>query len=99
MAFPVLALPKIEMLFADGSRAWLYQVGTDWLIRSVDHLGESLSVDLREMVAGIEADINEAAEHDRAGIIFFELRRRFKTACAFFQAVQDLQPASQRLVA
>lgn len=99
VAFPVLALPKIEMLFADGSRAWLYQVGTDWLIRTIDHQGESLQVDLRDMVPGIEADINEAAEHDRAGIIFFELRRRFKTACTFIQAVQDLQPAAQRLAA
>lgn len=99
VVFPVLQLPKLELLFADGSRAWLYQVGTDWLLRSIDHQGTLLKVDLRDMVPGIEADINEASEHDRAGIIFFELRRLFKTACAFIQAVQELQPAHQRLAA
>lgn len=101
VVFPVLQLPKLEMLFANGERVWLYQVGSDWLARTIKTPEGDLQVDLRDMLpADVEADMMDAGQHDRAGILFFELRRRFKTAEAFIEAVRDVCTlATQRLAA
>lgn len=101
VAFPTLELAKLEMLFADGQRVWLYQVGSDWLARAIKSTDGTLQVDLRDMLpADVEADMMDASLHDRAAILFFELRKRFKTADAFVQAVQEVcAPVEQRLAA
>lgn len=97
VVFPVLHLPKLELCFADGSMLWLRQVNTDPLKRAIDHQGEAIHVDLREISPLLEEEVFAAAEHDRAGIIFFTLRQRFKTACDFVQAVLALhQPAESQ---
>jgi hypothetical protein len=98
VVFPVLHLPRLELCFADGSMLWLRQVNTDPLTRSLDHQGEALQVDLREISPLLEDEVFAAAEHDRPGIIFFTLRQHFKTACDFVQAVLALhQPARSQL--
>lgn len=100
VCFPVLRMPKLEVLFADGSRLWLYQVGTDWLVRTFEHQDGVLKVDLRELMPELEREVNEAAEFDRPGTIFFLMRRRFASACAFVQEVLALrEQAGQRLAA
>lgn len=95
VAFPRLQLPKLELLFKDGSMLWLRQVGTDWLTRSIDHQGEVIEVDLRHLAPGLDAEVYAAAEHDRPAVIFFTLRQLFSTACDFVQAVLAL-PQSTR---
>lgn len=93
VVFPVLHLPKLELCFADGTLLWLRQVNTDPLKRSVDHQGEQLQVDLRDIEPMLETEVFHAAEHDRAGVIFFTLRKHFKSATEFVQVVQQLQAA------
>lgn len=100
VVFPVLQLPKLELCFADGSMLWLRQVNTDPLKRSIDHQGEVLQVDLREISPLLADEVYAADEHDRPGIIFFTLRQHFKSACAFVQTVQALHaPRQQRQLA
>lgn len=89
--FPVLQLPKIELQFFDGTSLWLRQVNNDWLKRSIEHEGEVLEVDLRRIVPDLDAQLHDASEHDRAGLIFFPLRHMFKTASEFVLVVVALQ--------
>ena len=99
--FPQLDLAKLDMLFANGQRVWLYQVGADWLMRTFEHEGDTLQVDLRTMLpADVEADMMDATETDRAGVLFFELRLRYRTAEVLLQALlEECRPADQRLAA
>ncbi len=97
VVFPVLHLPKLELCFADGTLLWLRQVNTDPLKRSVDHQGEVLQVDLRDIEPLLEHEVYEAPEQDRPGVIFFTLRKHFKSAGEFVQCVQQLSaPQLQR---
>lgn len=90
--FPVLALPKLELCFKDGSRLWLRQVNSDPLQRSVempDKNAEPLRVDLRELSPTLERDFTLAHSSDRPGLIFFELRQRYSGAEQFLAAVNN----------
>lgn len=95
VVFPVLRLPKLEMCFADGSLLWLRQVSTDPLTRSIEHEGEVLQVDLREISPLLEDEVFAAKANDKAGLIFFTLRQRFKSAGAFVQTVQALHKSTR----
>jgi hypothetical protein len=93
VVFHVLQLPKLELCFADGTLLWLRQVNTDPLTRAVDHQGQLLQVDLRDIEPLLEDEVFHAAHCDRAGVIFFTLRKHFKSAGEFIHTVQQLQAA------
>ena len=100
VVFPVLQLPKLELCFADGTLLWLRQVNTDPLKRVVEHQGKPLHVDLRDIEPLLEDEVFHAAAQDRAGVIFFTLRKHFKSAGEFVQCVQQLSaPQLQRRAA
>lgn len=89
VAFPLLKLHKLELCFADGTLLWLRQVSEDPLRRSMDLQGQEVQVDLRALVPTLEAEVMQAHEADRPGIIFFTLRQHFKSADAFAQQVRQ----------
>jgi hypothetical protein len=91
VVFPVLQLPKLELCFADGTRVWLRQVNTDPLQRTIVHQDERLQVDLRDISPLLEDEVFHAAACDRAGVIFFTLRERFKSADDFIETVRHLR--------
>jgi len=100
VVFPVLQLPKLELCFADGTLLWLRQVNTDPLKRTVIHENEVLQVDLRDIEPLLEDEVFHAAPCDRPGVIFFTLRKHFKSAGEFVQCVQQLSaPQLQRQAA
>lgn len=93
VVFPVLHLPKLEMCFADGTLLWLRQVNTDPLARYIDHDGQILHVDLRDIEPLLEDEVFQSPACDRPGVIFFTLRKHFKSAGDFINTVQQLQAA------
>lgn len=95
VCFPVLHMPRLELCFTDGSLLWLRQTTPDPLKRSFDHQGETLTVDLGALVPMLHDEVYHAPEGDRAGVIFFNLRHKFKTAQDFIAAVRSL-PTAER---
>lgn len=87
--FPRLELPKLELLFRDGSSVWLHQMQRDLCVRSVDVGGERIEVDLRDIAPQLDGEVPAAAPADRAGVLFFTLRHQFATAGAFLQAAKE----------
>jgi hypothetical protein len=88
VAFPVLQLPKLELCFKDGSRVWLHQVAAAQpLMRSIDHAGENLHIDLGHLVPDLAQEFDRTAPTDRPALIFFTLRQHFPTSEAFLLAV------------
>jgi hypothetical protein len=89
--FPQLALPKLELLFEDGSSTWLHQVhdGRDLYMRDIDDQGGRIRVDLRHIAPKLETELQGATLRDRAGVMFFTLRHQFATADRFLQAARE----------
>jgi hypothetical protein len=96
VVFPILHLPKLELCFADGTLVWLQQINTDPLKRTIVHQREVLQVDLRDIEPLLETEVFHAAELDRAGVIFFTLRKHFKSAAEFINTVQQLHQAQRQ---
>lgn len=96
VVFPILQLPKLELCFADGTLLWLQQINTDPLKRSIVHQREVLQVDLRDIEPLLEEEVFHAPELDRAGVIFFTLRKHFKSAGEFINTVQELHQAQHQ---
>ena len=86
--FPRLELPRLELCFKDGQRIWLHATYADPLVRSIDHQGETLRVDLRDLSGDLSHCYDEAAPLDKPAVIFFTLRHQFKTLDAFTTAVR-----------
>ena len=84
--FPVLQLPRLELCFACGSRLWLQQLNADPMVRVVDHEGQRTAVDLRRLFPDLEEEYFTAARGDQAGVIFFTVRRHFKSRDTFVEA-------------
>lgn len=87
--FPRLQLPKLELLFRDGSSIWLHQTRPDLCVRGIDVDGERIEVDLRDIAPSLDSDLVAAASPDRAGVMFFTLRHQFNTVGAFLQAARE----------
>ncbi|MFC5498158.1 hypothetical protein ACFPOE_11480 [Caenimonas terrae] len=87
--YPRLQLPKLELLFRDGSSVWLHQMRADLCLRSVDVDGERIEVDLRDLAPSLDDEVPAAAPADRAGVLFFTLRHRFDSAQDFVRAARE----------
>lgn len=91
--YPQLKLPRLELLFKDGSVCWLDQSWPrmDPLLRNLEVEGEVLSVDLRRLAPELEYEVRGVPTRDVAAVLFFELRRRYGSADAFIQAVRGVR--------
>ena len=87
--FPRLQLPKLEVLFRDGSSCWLHQTKPDPCVRGIDIEGLRFEVDLRQIAPSLDHELAGAAPTDRAGVLFFTLRHQFTTLGAFLQAARE----------
>lgn len=86
--FPQLQLPRLELLFKDGTTVWLHQPTADPLTRSFDHQGESITVDLRTLDRDMNNDVYSHSASDTPAIIFFRLRQKYSTADHFIAAAR-----------
>jgi hypothetical protein len=66
--FPRLQLPKLEVLFQDGTSCWLHQTRPDLCVRGVDIDGQRIEVDLREIAPSLDSDLAAAASPDTNSI-------------------------------
>jgi hypothetical protein len=89
--FPQLALPKLELLFEDGSSTWLHEVrgADDLFMRDVDDKAGRIRVNLRHLAPELEVELKGATQRDRAGVMFFTLRHQFANADRFLQAARE----------
>lgn len=92
--FPELQLPRLELLFRDGSSTWMHQVTSCTYVRGIDVDGERIEIDLREISPHMEGELHDSASHDRAGLMFFTLRHQFPTLEAFLAAVRNHREAA-----
>jgi hypothetical protein len=90
---PHLALPKLEVMFADGSSAWLHQVHTDGqpelYVREIQDGPARRTVDLRHLVPTLQHHMPAARPADQASIVFLTLRGQYASAGDFLRAVRE----------
>lgn len=90
---PHLALPKLEVMFRDGSSTWLHQVHTDGraelYVREIDDGDTPRRIDLRRLVPDLQDHLPGARPADRASIVFLTLRGQYPTAGEFLRAVRE----------
>lgn len=99
ISYPRLDMRHLEQHFADGSTLWLRSQGTNALLRQITHQAASdptnpqsvpdlPCVDLGKICPSLLNEFHTSPPNDRPGIIFFNLRRAFKSAGDFLAAVR-----------
>ncbi|MCW5648377.1 MAG: hypothetical protein KIS62_01390 [Ramlibacter sp.] len=89
--FPHLSLPRLELMFKDGSTLWLQQVNSNPLVRQVQDAASpegNVRIDLCTLAPDLEAAFLSAPTLDQPAVIFFTLRGHFASASAFMAAVR-----------
>jgi hypothetical protein len=82
---------RFELQWADGSMMQSHAVAahgvTDHALRALPMPGERfLLVDVGRLCPSLREDLPPAFERDRPGLVFFALRRQYRTRDAFIEA-------------
>ena len=84
-----IATARHEIMWRDGSAVGVHPVLRDgvpemYLRALPGH--PAIVIDLRRVAPGIEQDMAPAPHRDRAGVVFYTLRHRYRNAREFFDA-------------